>query len=241
MEEAFSEELYVDGNAPGNSKRIHGIESFMQATAVPGNGAGNPTGSFAGLSCALGAYGGVWNPGSLPAWPNGRGDTAYDFWSPVVVDYTDTLFGTTPTWASACVDAISFGIIKTKKSKSAKGQLDVIMVDDEMFRAYQAAYRLKERIVVERQADKSPLVALGFGDVINQDGVDVTWEFGITPDTGYGFNCDMMQIRSQQAQLFVPEGPDMDIATKSWRFAIDFFGNTTWNPKFFLKLADLGA
>jgi hypothetical protein len=241
MEEAFSEELYVDGNAPGNSKRIHGIESFMQATRVAGNGAGNPTGTFAGLSCALGAYGGVWNPGNLPAWPNGRGDTAYDFWSPVVVDYTDTLFGTTPTWASACVDAISFGIIKTKKSKSAKGQLDVIMVDDEMFRAYQAAYRLKERITVERQADKSPLIALGFGDVINQDGVDVTWEFGITPDTGYGFNCDMMQIRSQQAQLFVPEGPDMDIATKSWRFAIDFFGNTTWNPKFFLKLADLGA
>jgi hypothetical protein len=54
--------------------------------------------------------------------------------------------------------------------------------------------------------------------VINQDGVDVTWEYGITPDTGYGFNCDMMELRSQQAQVFVPEGPDFDMASNAWRF-----------------------
>jgi hypothetical protein len=94
-----------------------------------------------------------------------------------------------------------------------------------MFRQYQSAYRHKERIVVERQADKSPLIALGFSDVINQDGVDVTWEYGITPDTGYGFNCDMMELRSQQAQVFVPEGPDFDLASRRGASRVDFFGN----------------
>jgi hypothetical protein len=108
-----------------------------------------------------------------------------------------------------------------------------------MYRTYQSAMRAKERIVVERAADKSPLIALGFSDIINQDGVDVTWEYGIPADTGYGFNCDMMELRSQQAQVFVPEGPDFDMASKSWRFSVDFFGNVVWNPKFFIKLVKL--
>lgn len=243
MEDAFGEEFYQDGNAPGNSKRLHGIESFMGATANAGNGAATPTGSFAGLSCVPGYYGGTWSGGSLPGWPNGRGDAQYDFWSPIIVDYGDSLFpgGASPnnTWANNCIEAISFGIIKSKKSKSAKGMLDVIMTDDEMFRTYMASYRAKERIVVQRDADKSPLVALGFSDIINQDGVDVTWEYGILPGVGYGFNTDMMELRSQQAQVFVPEGPDQDISTKSWRFSVDFFGNATWNPKFQVKFAKL--
>lgn len=239
MEDAFGEEFYIDGYAAVNAKRMHGIESFMQATQQAGNGVATPTGSFAGLSCALGAYGGTWNPGDKPAWPHGRGDAQYDFWSPIIVDYGDTLFSATNTWAANCVEAISLGIIKSKKSKSAKGSLDVIFVDDEMFRQYMGIYRTKERIVVERQADKSPLVALGFSDVINQDGIDITWEYGLPPNVGYGFNCDMMELRSQQDQVFVPEGPDMDIATKSWRFSVDFFGNTVWNPKYFVKFVKL--
>lgn len=243
MEDVFGEEFYVDGSLAGNSKRVHGIETFMQATANPGNGAATPTGSFAGLSCVPGAYGGTWTGGALPGWPNGRGDAQYDFWAPIIVDYGDTLFPGTGlhnnTWTNNCVEAISFGIIKSKKSKSAKGQLDVIMTDDEMYRAYVAQMRTKERILVERSAEKSPLIALGFSDVINQDGTDVTWEYGITPQTGYGFNCDMMELRSQQAQVFVPEGPDMDISTKSWRFSVDFFGNVTWNPKFQVKFAQV--
>lgn len=239
MDDNFSEEFYVDGTQPGNAKRMHGIESFLQCTANAGNGAATPTGNFAGLSCVPGQYGGTWNPGGLPAWPNGRGDAQYDFYSPIVVDYNDHLFSTDGLWSDACVEAISFGIIKSKKSKSQKGMLDVIMVDDEMYRQYIALYRQKERIFIERQADKSPLVALGFGDVTNQDGVDVTWEYGITPSTGYGFNCDMMECRSMQAQVFVAEGPEMDLATKSWRFSIDFFGNTVWNPKFFVAFKPL--
>lgn len=239
MEDAFGEEFYIDGYDPANAKRMHGIESFLQATANAGNGAATPTGSFAGLSCALGAYGGAWNPGSLPAWPHGRGDVQYDFWSPLIVAYNDSLFSTTGNWSDACSQAISFGIIKSKKSKSAKGQLDVIMLDDELYRQYVNTIRTKERIIVERGQKDSPLVALGFTDVINHDGTDVTWEYGITPGTGYGFNCDMMELRSQQAQVFVPEGPDMDIATKSWRFSVDFFGNCVWNPKYFIKLVSL--
>lgn len=243
MEDAFGEEFYLDGYAAVNAKRIHGIESFLQATASLGNGVGSPTGSFAGLSCALGAYGGQWQSGALPGWPHGRGDAQYDFWSPIVVDYGDTtLFGNNKpnnTWTSNCVEAISLALVKSRKSKASKGALDLIMVDDEMYRTYMSVYRTKERILVERQADKSPLIGLGFGDVINQDGCDVTTEFGLPPGVGYGFNIDQMELRSQQSQVFVPEGPDQDIATKSWRFSVDFYGNVVWNPRYFVKFAQL--
>jgi hypothetical protein len=40
-----------------------------------------------------------------------------------------------------------------------------------------------------------------------------------------------MELRSMQGQLFVPEGPDYDVASKSWRFSIDFFGNLVFNPR----------
>ncbi len=157
------------------------------------------------------------------------------------MDYGDTLFdATTHTWANNCVEAISFGIIKSKKTKSAKGQLDVIMVDDEMYRQYVKVDAARRSASSSSGRPRSPRsIALGFSDVINQDGTDVTWEYGMPAGRGYGFNCDMMELRSQQAQVFVPEGPDQDIATKSWRFSVDMFGNVVWNPKFFIKLVNL--
>lgn len=257
-EEFFGEEFYLNGNLSVNAKRIHGLETFGAATANAGNGAGTPTASYAGLSCVPGFYGGTWTSGSLPAWPNGYGDPQYDFWSPIIVDYGDTLFpgntitatgdpnsgGTNAapnnTWQNNCIEAVAFGIIKSKKSKSARGMLDVIFLNDEMYRTYLTQSRQKERIMVDR-GQGSALVQLGFTDVINQDGVDLTWEYGTPSGVGYGMNIDMMEVRSMQDQVFVPEGPDFDIGSKSWRFSIDMYGNVCYNPKFFVFFKQLTA
>jgi hypothetical protein len=247
-EDFFGEEFYINGSLAANAKRIHGIETFLGANAVVGNGAGAPTGTYAGLSCVPGFYGGTWTGGTIGStsvtWPNGFGDPQYDFWSPIVVDYGDTLFPGTGShgnsWTNNCIEAIAFGIIKSKKSKSARGMLDVIFLNDELYREYLTQARTKERVMVDRGA-ASGLVQLGFLDVINQDGVDLTWEYGTPSGVGYGFNIDMMELRSMQAQVFVPEGPDFDIATKSWRFSIDMYGNVAYNPKFFVAWKQLTA
>lgn len=240
VEDQFAEEFYIDGNAVGNEKRMHGIESFTGGTVAGtsgGNGNVTPSSTFAGLSCVPGFYGGTWSGGSTvgAAWPNGKGSPQYDYWSPVLVDYGNTLFSATNTWIANCVSAISYGIIKSKKNKAMKGMLDLILLEEELYRQYLEVLRTKERLTINRAADTSDLVALGFKDVVSQDGVDISWEYGMPSAVGYGFNVDMMELRSQQAQLFVPEGPDFDIATKSWRFSIDLYGNCTWNPKFFTK------
>jgi hypothetical protein len=243
-EDFFGEEFYIDGNAAKNAKRIHGVETFFGANASAGNGAGTPTGTYAGLSCVPGFFGGNWISTPLPGWPNGYGDPQYDFWSPIVVDYGDSLFPGTGsgnnTWANNCIEAVAFGIIKSKKSKSARGMLDVIFLNEELYRVYLSQARTKERIMVDR-GQASGLVQLGFLDVINQDGVDLTWEYGTPSGVGYGFNIDMMEVRSMQAQIFVPEGPDFNQANRSWQFSVDMYGNVVYNPKFFVKFAQLTA
>lgn len=231
MEENFADELYIDGNAAGNTKRIHGLESFLGAGTVRAFEA-DPSDTFAGLSTALGNYGGVWNG----TWPTGTGDAHYDFFSPLLVNYTGTGWSAaTKTWDNTCVEAVRWGIIKSQKNKTTKGKLDMVMFNDELYRLFLGKLDDKERIVVQSNASNSTLIKLGFTDVTNFDGVDLTYEYGTPANLGYGLNIDQMELRSMQGQLFVPEGPDYDIAGKSYRFGIDMYGNCVWNPRYQLK------
>ena len=233
MEESFSDEFYINGNATGNSKRMHGIESFCGGTQQAANLVALPNANFANLNTNLGSYGGNWSG----TWPTGTGDASYDFWSPLLVDYTNTGWtAATKTWPNTCVEALRFAIIKSLKNKTTKGKLDVFFLNDELYRQFLSLLETKQRILIQANESNSTLIKLGFTDVQNFDGVDITYEYGTPANVGYGLNVDQMEVRSMQPQLFVPDGPDYDIASKSWRFSIDFFGNCVWNPRYQVKL-----
>ncbi len=241
MEEAFSEEIYVDGNATGNGKRFHGIESFLGAVgSVTRPFVANPSDTYAGLATTLGNYGGSWSGN----WPSGRGDPQYDFWSPILVNYTDNnasgWVAATKTWPNVCLEAIRYGIIKAQRSRSQKGALDTIILEGELYRQFVESLSEKQRIVIQSNSSNSTLIKLGFTDVQNYDGVDVTWEYGMPASTGYGFNFDEAELLSLQGQLFVPTGPDYDIASQSYRFSLDCFGNMKFCPRSFLKFYPYG-
>ena len=234
VEDQFCDEFYINGYSAGNQKRIHGIESFMGANApVNGSFVATPTGTYANLNTDLGNYGGSWTG----TWPVGTGDAHYDFWSPLLVNYTDSSAwqAATKTWANTCVEALRFGIVHSRKNKSKKGMLDFVMLNDEMYRLFLMVLDNKERIVIDRGKKSGGLQTLGFEDVQNFDGCEVTFEYGTPANVGYGWNIDQMELRSLQGQLFVPEGPDYDVASKSWRFSVDFFGNIVFNPRYFAK------
>lgn len=237
MEEEFGDELYINGNAAGNQKRIHGLESlFASATSSAGNLVGVNAATFAGLSTVLANYGGTWTG----TWPTGVGDAHYDFWTPLIVDYTNTGWtAATKTWPNTCIEATRYGILKSQKNKTMKGKLDAIFFNDELYRQFLAQLDAKQRILIQSNASNSTLIKLGFTDVQNFDGVDLTYEYGTPANVGYGFNVDQMELRSMQGQMFMPEGPDYDQAGKSWRFSIDFYGNCVWNPRYFLKFINL--
>ena len=240
MKNQFSTELYKDGNASGNELLIHGIESFMGddgsvSTTQPITDASD---TYAGLSTVLGNYGGTWTGN----WPEGTGDAAYDFWSPLLIDYESAVAATsggwsssTKTWPNTCTEAIAYAVLYGQKNRGMDDQLDLICLEARLFREYKEANRGKERIQVN---SASKLVKLGFNDVINQDGIDITTEYGVPATVGYGLNMDQMELMSLQPTLFVPTGPIYDEDTKSWKFDLDFLGNAQFNPRSFVKFDD---
>jgi len=240
IEDQFGDEMYIDGNATGNSKKIHGLESFLGDTNVEA-AAGfiyPPSDTYAGLVTTLGNYGGNWSTtGGNVNWPSGTGDAHYDFWSPLIVKYTSNSWqATTKTWPNTCREALRYAIIKGRRNKSKKGMLDLTILENELFRQFEDKIEQNERTVVYR-GDDLGLWSLGFKDTINFEGCEVTYEYGVPSGIGYGLCTDAMELCSLQESLFVPEGPDFDPATQTWRFSIDFYGNLkVSSPRFFFKL-----
>lgn len=245
IEENFGDEFYIDGNASGNEKRYHGIESFMGNTgsAIVGTPVMNPDDSYAGLDTDLGAGGGSW----ATTWPKGRGSAEYDYWSPLILDVTSTLAAgsggwssSTATWAARALEIVRFGLIHSMKNKTLSGMIDTFLTEAEYYRQFLELLATKERVVVQTNAENK-LKSLGFDDAVVYDGCEVTSEFGVPASVGYGFNTNNLELRSLMAQLFVPDGPDFDIASQSYRFAISNYGNLVFNPRYYFKIASFGT
>lgn len=241
IQDNFAEELYVDGNATGNTKRIHGIESFFGGSVAATNGyIVQPSDTYAGLSTVLGNYGGTWSTSSSNVtWPIGVGSAEYDFWSPLIVDYGNSSFNaSSDNWRNNCREVLGFAITHSmSKNQQSMGELDLFLLDNELYRVLKDVCASKEQININRGGGDG-LVALGFKDVINIDGVEVTSEYGVPANVGYGIPLGAIELRSMQDVLFAPE-TDKEISTKSDRFAVDFFGNLRCNPRPFVKLVDL--
>jgi hypothetical protein len=176
--------------------------------------------------------GGTWTG----TWPAGTGPAHYDYFSPIMVKWDSQTWvdSSHTTWADTCINALRQGILWSRRNKSADGLLDMVMCDSALYYGLLTAIGAKESIQVQR-GQKSALVALGFNDVVNLDGVDITWEYGMTANKALGFNVNHMGLRSLQSQLFVPEGPDYDFASKQYRFSVDHFGNAWFRPRYFVE------
>lgn len=256
----LSEEFYVDSTASGNAQRLSGIETMMgmngtinitsgaQRTANAADVVGSPNNTYAGLSCVLGNYSGAWGGGTAQAdigttWPAGKGDLGYDFWSPISVNTTSTAWGApTATFADTCVLCTRYGILQMARYESKRGPMKTLMYDREFFRLYSNKLDSKERIAVSAANN---LRAMGFEvyneeDAISQDGIAITWEFGMPAKTGYGFNVDEMYLHSMQDKIFDVEGPTWDRKNRGYDVILDFLGQMQFTaPRFFLKLSSL--
>jgi hypothetical protein len=251
MQDQFSEELYVDSSAAGNSDRMTGIESMFAATqtikvddgtARTANAAdpcGYPNDTYAGISTVLGSEDGSWGTqdGINTTWPFGKGGAngeAYDFWSPVVVNYTSSAF-TGTTWEANAVEAMRFGIeAVNSRNKLKMGQVDAILLDRGLFRQYKDTLDSKERINISASNE---LRSLGFTDVIEQDGVTISSEYGMPAGVGYGWTIKALEFHSMQSQIFEPEGPFYVEESRAWRFIVDVLGQFKFaSPRHFFKL-----
>ena len=232
-EESFADQLYVDGNAAGSTKRLHGFESWSSVSAALSNGyVGAPNDYYAGTYTNLGYYGGSWSPPASNNWPLGTGPVEYNFASPLVLDYTNTKWaGTTNTWVANWRKCLRFADTYLQTLQNVRP--DIFLLSPELYRTAKDTLNDKETLDINQTSD---LVKLGF-KVVNWEGIDLAFEYGVPNNTGYGIVWDKLALHSLQGQLFEKDD-DMDITTQTKRICIDFYGNLMIeSPAFFVKFA----
>lgn len=248
MEAQFPDKIF--GSDVTNTGDITGIESFFTATqtvtvadssatyrtANAADYVGAPNATYATLLTNLGNY-----AGSAPTggWPLGVvTQPAFDFWSPIIVNYTSTAFGgAAASWAQQCVQALRFGITHSKRNKSKRGDLDLILLDRDLYRQFKDKWDPIQRITVGKN---DGMASLGFSDVMNLDGVEIMSDYSIPANTGYGINADFMTLYSAHEDMFKLDGPFYDEESQAQRFMTRFFGNLVCqSPRHFCKFINL--
>lgn len=240
-------ELFVDGDAAGNSERIHGLLSFLRfdttqtisrtdGTARAADAADYvymPDGSYAGLDMDPGAYGGSWGTGwplETPSTENNSVDT-FDFYTPIGVKVTSTSFGgATPTWKDQHRQAMLYMASALQKDDT-DGDTMLGLLNRNWFREAKESLIVKERAMINQN---NVVTKLGLaGDSLEIDGITYKPEFGCPARKGLVVNASKVGIHSYQGKLFMSEGPDYHKQTREYRASVDMLGNmTTQSPKY---------
>jgi hypothetical protein len=241
IKQGIATEWYVDGNATGNEQSWHGFESFLNATQTINSSTGAartanaadyvtyPNDTYATQSTVLGSFGGDQTSGAV--WPAGTADPEFDAWSPVGVNVTCSGF-TGTTWAANCLDAMRYLIIHSQRNTSLNGQLTNIFLNRDAYRLAITKCQTEEQIRVT-PGEPNAMRSLGFKNVFNFDGIDVSWETAVpvadpaaTSRTmyGYGFNYNNIELRCMEDTIFKTE-TQYDIDTQADKFVVYTLSN----------------
>jgi hypothetical protein len=264
MEQHLSSEVYVDGNATGNENRWHGLESLFayDGTINVSTGAKRGTGTspgsssapdpfaypsdvYAGLNTDLGYLAGSLKPisptPSKNSWPLVPADPEYDYYSPIICNYTSTYFaGSTGTslaasWQGNCVEAIREAVNHAKRNDTKENQIDMILVDRALYIQFLNRLDARERAIVSKS---NGLRSYGFGDVVELDGIEVSTEYAVPPGVGYGLSIGNMEMKCMEGQLMTAEGPFYNEELQSHRYAVSVLANIKMkSPRNFIKFA----
>lgn len=246
MRQTLCRELYIDGNASNNGNRLMGIETFMgdDGNTVVGDKVAKPSDTYAGLSTAPGTYGGNWStdlatsPNATLAtdWPYGRGDSEYDYLSPLLLNYGSTSWPSQSSgWSNNCAQVMRFSRI----TQTSRGAMDengsspyMHMLAADLYNDFLEYYEAKNRIIVPHKASDD----LGFGShTMNFEGDAVHHEFDATPGVGYGIVPSMMEMFVMHGQLIESIGPEWATEKLGYLYLCYMFGNLRFQPKFFAK------
>ena len=254
MQEQLGQEIYIDGNAPGNENRWHGLESIFGtdgetiniATGAPRAADAEdpfaaPNDVYAGLSTELGALGGAQRDefcdGSTPcSWPYVPCDPEYDYYSPLIVNYTSTYFGgEEQTWKDQCIEAMREGVQHAKRNDTKESQIDLILLNRKLYIDFLNRLDSRERAIVTKTAG---LRSYGFGDVVELDGIETSTEYAIPTGCGYALSIGNMEMKCMEGQLMTGEGPYYNEELQAHRYAVSVLANLKFkSPRNFVKFA----
>ncbi|MGH7127131.1 MAG: hypothetical protein ACREIV_01090, partial [Planctomycetaceae bacterium] len=120
---------------------------------------------------------------------------------------------------------------------SKNGQITNVVLARDLYRDLLNKIDDKERIVI---SGETSLRALGFKNVLNFDGVEVSWEAGVPSGVGYGLNWMNITLCSMGEDLLRSEGPEYDIHSQAFNAVVSTLSNLKFSsPRQFFKLAAL--
>jgi len=225
--------IYTDGDADPTA--IHGLESmFSTSGLISGVPVANPNDVYATVSTALGgAQGGSWTSGT---WPEGSGDTQYCFWSPIVVDWSNSAFAVSEEtdWEHTWKRAIRYGItwLSNRQSVDAK----MVVMNPALLLAIKDS---SDEMVRIQATAKSPVVDLGI-QTLNFEGVELLADPHCPENTAYILDPQYMELRCLQDQL-VEVREDTDPYNNDTIY-MDFHGNLRFeSPAYFVKLTPVST
>lgn len=236
----FCAELYKDGSSAGRENNVHGLKTFLgEGTVTAADLIARPSDTYGetSLSTNPGNISGSWSAdlGTSPNadlasdWPNGNGTADYDFFSPKLVNWSSTNWGTgSTTWEANAWRVVSQTITWMTTTGGKDGMPTLMPMASNLFQGYKNAQEVKTRINVPHKESQD----LGFGQVLNEDGVGLYPDFDCPVDTGYSLNLSTIELCSLFPELFWMEGPDKDPRTAwSWLWGTGFYGNAKYQPK----------
>jgi len=232
----FRRLLFHDGNASATATSLHGLESIFGVSGLIDAAAkcGNPNDTYGGLSTALNHFGGSWTPDTGDQWPTGHGTVDYCFFSPLVIDSTNTNWtATTKTFANTWQECFRFAIAYQDMLQSEK--FNMILMNTAALLQAQQSMESKQKLEVTQV---SKIVEAGI-HTLNFDGLELASEPNVPTGVSYLFQWDKITLRNMLKQL-VDFQQEYDPNERNTIMYLDCFCNLQFeSPAFFAKVVPI--
>ena len=249
MRKKLGLELYIDGGAEGNQDRFCGLETLMASgTTVVADLIAQPNDTYNGLDTDVGQDG-TWTTalgaGEFPNaaiasdWPEGDGDTEYDYWSPKLVNWSSTSWpsGENNTWE----DTGAFALRRTAQwllqTAGIEGDTLLALMNGALMTGFKDAQEAKLRTLAQHPMARD----LGFPNVLEYDGMMLKTEWGVPANTAYVFNINEVEMNILDKKFITSKGPLLDPKSLAFLWFAYTFGNYKFVPKFTAKLFNYAA
>jgi hypothetical protein len=125
-------------------------------------------------------------------------------------------------------------IHQTKRNDTKESEIDMVLLDRKLYIQYLNKLDSKERVIVTKQ---NGLKSYGFNDVFEQDGVEISTEYSVPANCGYGLSIANMELRCMEGSLMTAEGPFYNEDLQSYRYVVSVLANLRFrSPRNFFKL-----
>lgn len=206
-----------------------------------------PNGAYGGLNTQLGYYGGSYRStmaftAPYMNWPLGQADPEYDFWTPLIGNYdSDTLPGSTHTWAGQATAAIRFAHDNLMRNSNTDPEPNLCVMERSMYTDLCTLQETKERTIISTADPGSK--KYGFTNEMFVDGLRCKTDYAITSRVAYILNLADMELVSMYSGLFDTNSePDYDLPSQSYRYASKALMNFKFkSPSKYAKLAMLAT